>query len=119
MRFLSDQDVYAVTLGLLRNDGHDVVTAAERGLSRASDRDLLEAAHADNRILITRDRDYGGLVHIGAMHGGVIYLRMLPSTQGTVHDELRRVLGKYEEQQLLRAFVVVEPARHRFRLVTQ
>lgn len=34
MRFLSDQDVYAVTVRFLRDLGHDVVTAAEFSLSR-------------------------------------------------------------------------------------
>lgn len=46
---------------------------------------------------------------------GVIYLRMLPSTQNLVHQELERVLQEHSESELKRAFVVVEPGRHRFR----
>jgi len=37
MKFLLDQDVYALTTRFLRGLGHDVVTAAELGLARASD----------------------------------------------------------------------------------
>ncbi len=33
MRFLADQDIYAVTVRLLRQIGHDAVTAAEMGAS--------------------------------------------------------------------------------------
>lgn len=117
MRLLADQDIYAITVTLLLDNGHDVVTAAKLGLSRASDADLLHAAVADQRILVTRDRDYGALVYIAGAPGGVIYLRMAPSTQNVVHDELLRVLGKYEEKELLAAFVVIEPARHRFRSI--
>ncbi len=34
MRFLADQDVYAARVQFLRKLGLDVVTAAERGMSR-------------------------------------------------------------------------------------
>jgi predicted nuclease of predicted toxin-antitoxin system len=118
MRFLADQDVYAKTVILLRDRNHDVITAAELGLSRASDRDLLQAAIQDGRIFLTRDRDFGGLVFVQAIRGGVIYLRILPSTLRAVHDELLRVLGQYDERVLLNALVVVEPARHRVRRMT-
>ena len=37
MKLLADQDVYAATVAFLRDLGHDVDTAAERGLSRAAD----------------------------------------------------------------------------------
>jgi hypothetical protein len=40
---------------------------------------------------------------------------MLPSTQNAVHQELDRVLSEHSEVELLQAFVVVEPGRHRFR----
>ena len=62
MKLLTDQDVYAVTVTLLRTNNHDVATAAEKGLSQASDTVLLQTAAQDGRILVTRDRDFGALV---------------------------------------------------------
>ncbi len=115
MKFLTDQDVYAGTIAFLQQLGHDVITAAQLGLSRADDADLLRAAHSQGRIFVTRDRDFGNLVFVHALGTGVIYLRMLPSTQQVVHAEIERVFKQYSEAELLRAFVVVEPARHRFR----
>jgi predicted nuclease of predicted toxin-antitoxin system len=44
MRFLVDQDVYAVSVQYLSGLGHDVAIAAEKGLSRASDEELFQAA---------------------------------------------------------------------------
>jgi hypothetical protein len=41
MRLLTDQDVYRITVEQLKKWGHDVVTAKELGMQRASDRDLL------------------------------------------------------------------------------
>lgn len=62
MRLLLDQDVYAVTARFLVDAGYDVVLVAQIGLSQASDEEILRTAQEQNRILITRDRDYGNLV---------------------------------------------------------
>lgn len=115
MKFLLDQDVYASTARFLTDLGHDVVLVAKIGLSRASDSDLLKAARDQGRIFVTRDRDFGGLVFVQDLGTGVIYLRILPSTQNAVHQELARVLSEHSEDELMLAFVVVEPGRHRFR----
>lgn len=61
MRFLFDQDVYAVTARFLGDLGHDVVQVAEIGLARASDEEILNVAQEQSRILVTRDRDKPGV----------------------------------------------------------
>jgi len=115
MKFLADQDVYAVTIAVLSGLGHDVVRAAQLGLAQAEDTELLRVAHEQGRIFVTRDRDFGALVFVHGSRPGVVYLRMLPSTQNAVHVELERVLTLYSEQQLQASFVVIEPARYRIR----
>jgi predicted nuclease of predicted toxin-antitoxin system len=80
MRFLADQDVYASTLRFLVGLRHDVIPAAQAGLARAEDVDLLRTAHEKGRIFVTRDRDFGSLVFVERQGPGVIYLRVLPST---------------------------------------
>ncbi|MEH2388565.1 MAG: DUF5615 family PIN-like protein [Nostoc sp.] len=118
MRLLLDQDVYAVTARFLVDAGYDVILVAQIGLSQASDEEILRTAQEQNRILITRDRDYGNLVFVRAMGSGVIYLRILPTTVNKVHNELVRVIETYSEVELIGAFVVVEPDGHRFRKVS-
>ena len=115
MRFLLDQDVYAVTARFLSDMGHEVVPVAEMGLARAEDEEILRVAQDQGRILATRDRDYGNLVFVQALGSGVLYLRMLPSTQNAIHAELERVLSAYTEIELARAFVVIEVGGHRIR----
>jgi predicted nuclease of predicted toxin-antitoxin system len=115
MNLLADQDVFAVTVRYLRDHGHDVATAAELSLSRSDDEELLRTAALDRRVLLTRDRDFGGLMFVAGLDGGVIYLRILPATLNAVHNELQHVLTQYDEDVLLKSLVVVEPARHRIR----
>ena len=117
MKFLADQDVYAATIHALKDLGHEVITASQLGMAKAKDVQLLRAAHDQSRIFVTRDRDFGALVFVQASGPGVIYLRILPSTQQTVHAELARALTLYSEQQLQSSFVVIEPGRHRIRKV--
>jgi predicted nuclease of predicted toxin-antitoxin system len=115
MRFLLDQDVYAATARFLIDLGHDVVLVASIGLSRAQDQEILRIAQEQNRILVSRDRDFGNLVFVRELGAGVIYLRVLPSTQNVVHAELERVLSVHTETELTQSFVVVEPGGHRIR----
>lgn len=117
MRLLLDQDVYALTERFLRRLGHDVVLASQLGLSQAADEMLLRTAGQLGRILVTRDRDFSSLVFLKAMGSGVLYLRILPATQNAVHSEMERVLNTYSEEDLTKAFVVIEPAGHRIRRI--
>jgi predicted nuclease of predicted toxin-antitoxin system len=84
-------------------------------MSRASDIDLLKKAGADERIFVTRDKDFGGLVFVGNFGKGVILLRIRPSTMNQAHDELKNLLDRYTETELKTAFVVVEAGVHRYR----
>ncbi len=118
MKFLTDQDVYSTTIRFLKDLGHNVITAYDEGLSKTDDTTLLMNAREKNRILITRDRDFGELVFVEKLGTGVIYLRMLPSTQNAVHEELDKILKTYSENELKSAFVVIGPGRHRFRRIS-
>jgi predicted nuclease of predicted toxin-antitoxin system len=115
MNLLLDQNVYAATARFLRSMGHDVATVGELGRSQAPDEEVLELAQQTGRILLTRDRDFGGLVFAGRCRSGVVYLRGSPATTQALHVQLRIVLGLYSQEQLQQAFVTVEPGRHRFR----
>ena len=115
MILLLDQDVYGITARFLKNRGYDFIRVSDLGLARASDEEILKVAQEQNRILITRDRDYGNLVFVKSLGTGVIYLRMLPTNLNAVHAELIRVLETYTKKDLLKAFVVVEFNGHRIR----
>jgi len=115
VKFLLDQDVYAVTGRFVAELGHDVETVSRLGLAAADDSVLLKYAQDHDRIFVTRDRDFGALVFLRRAGPGVAYLRMSPATTNAVHKELKIVLRRYSEADLRKAFVVVEPGRHRYR----
>jgi predicted nuclease of predicted toxin-antitoxin system len=115
-RVLIDQDVYRPTIELLRTAGHDVVCAADIGLSRAPDSEILDTATRLGRILITRDLDFGRLLQDPLLRSApVVILRCSPATLSSVHRELLRVLDVHAPGELAGAIIVVEPDRHRIR----
>ncbi|MBI5216584.1 MAG: DUF5615 family PIN-like protein [Ignavibacteriae bacterium] len=115
MKLLLDQDVYELTYLFLKRSTHDILRASDVGLSQASDEEILSWSQSQNRILITRDKDFGELVFLKRLGNGVIFLRMVPHTLDDVHKELTNVLSSYSEEDLRKSFVVVEKGRHRFR----
>jgi predicted nuclease of predicted toxin-antitoxin system len=118
VKFLADQDIWRVTLDLLRSCDHDVLSAGEIGMARGSDQDLLAKASEDKRLLITRDKGFGSLTFLGDFKmSGVILLRIKPENQDQVHAELKRVLETHEEGELQKCFCTVEPGRHRIRRI--
>lgn len=56
MHWLADECISARVVDSLRTAGHDVVSAAE-AFSSATDRDLLEYAMRENRLLLAEDKD--------------------------------------------------------------
>ena len=63
--------------------GHDVDTAFDEGLARATDKEVLHEATAQDRILFTLDRDFLNLKRFPPKrHAGVVVFR--PRRQGAV-----------------------------------
>ena len=62
MRFLIDQCLSAELAEGLAAAGHDAVHVAAYSLSRASDDEILARAAHEDRVLISADTDFGGLL---------------------------------------------------------
>jgi len=92
-----------------------VLRAADIDCAQASDEELLRRAGDMERILVTRDRDFGALVFLKRIGSGVVYLRIPVANLAAGHDQLTSVLSTCSEDELRSAFVVVEPTKYRFR----
>lgn len=76
MELLADESIDMPIVAWLRQEGHDVVAIAEIKPGQA-DAEVLESAHAQHRVLLTRDLDFGELVFSqGRTSAGVILLRL-------------------------------------------
>ena len=73
---LADENVHPEVVTSLRAQGRGVVTVVELGLIGAADIIILRRAHADGRVVLTHDADFGALaVHAGERMVGIVYVR--------------------------------------------
>jgi predicted nuclease of predicted toxin-antitoxin system len=112
LRFLADESCDFAVVRALRAEGHDVVAVAEYA-TRSIDRELMEQARQEERILITEDKDFGRLVFAGKMpSAGVILIRF----PGNARSRLAQVvvhLVRERGAEIGGAFVVIQPAHIR------
>jgi predicted nuclease of predicted toxin-antitoxin system len=77
MRFLTDENIHADVIRKLRQANYDVFSVQDVGLSGHKDHEILEYSEKQDLILISGDKDFGGLIKFGTLwgHGRVILLR--------------------------------------------
>ena len=75
MRFLANENFPLPSVRLLRSAGHDVLSITEESPGISDDR-ILARAVAEERIILTFDRDYGELIYrVGMVAAAVLLLR--------------------------------------------
>lgn len=81
MRLLVNENIPVASVAVLREAGHDVASITEDSPG-ISDEAVMQRAHADDRIVVTFDRDYGELLFRRRLPtpAGVLYLRFIPAT---------------------------------------
>jgi predicted nuclease of predicted toxin-antitoxin system len=114
MRILANENVAGVVVREFRARGHDVLSVKE---SMRGEKDLvvLARAHADCRLLLTCDKDFGELaVRFGLPAGsGVILLRLSGSNPET--DNARAISAVTSRDDWSGHFAVVTDDRVRLR----
>jgi predicted nuclease of predicted toxin-antitoxin system len=98
----------------LRTEGYDVFAASEV-MRRSDDRELIEQAYREQRILLTEDKDFGWLVFVShADSAGVILIRFPGNLRQTLAQVIVQLVQR-EGERLVEAFVVVQPGHIRIR----
>jgi predicted nuclease of predicted toxin-antitoxin system len=116
MNIFADECVFGPTIKFLRDKGHDVVTVHDFALNGHEDTEILAFATAYHRILLTIDLDFGNIRHYPPEHhGGVIILRVRPSTLGQVHIVLAEFLQMTVPETLENTLVVIDHNKIRVR----
>ena len=114
MRFLADENVSRLVVERLRTAGFDVASVHETRPG-ASDKDVLDEAGSDDRVLITEDRDFGELVIRQRLKVRGIILLELDRLPSAAEAELVAEVVRIHGSTLTGNLVVIEPARVRVR----
>jgi len=113
MKILLDTCVWGKAVLELQAAGHDVVWAGDWP-EDPGDWEILARAHAEQRVLVTLDKDFGEMAVVrGAPHSGILRLVNVAARRQAavcVH-----VLRRHGNELLSGAIVTAEPGRLRIR----
>jgi predicted nuclease of predicted toxin-antitoxin system len=113
MRLLVDTCVWGTAAAELRAAGHDVVWSGDWSEDPGDD-EILARAYAEDRVLVTLDRDFGELAIVfGQPHCGIVRLVNLSARQQST--VCLRVLSAYGTDLESGAIVTASPGRVRIR----
>jgi predicted nuclease of predicted toxin-antitoxin system len=111
VRFLVDRCAGRRLADWLRDTGHDVVESRERGPD-PGDRTILEWAAAEERIVVTMDKDFGQFIFAEeAKHAGIVRLPDVPAARRILL--MGKVLDQHSAELQARAVVTVRGGRIR------
>ena len=114
MNLLLDACVWGGGVSALTAAGHDVVWAGDWS-EDPGDAVILTLAHAEGRVLVTLDKDFGELAVLHRQpHSGILRLVNWPARQQAL--ACLRVLDLYGQELQGGAIVTAEPGRVRVRL---
>jgi len=112
LRFLADESCDFAVVRALRAEVYDVLAISEV-MQRSDDRELIEQASRERRILLTEDKDFGWLVYVShSDSAGVILIRFPGNARQTLVDALMNLVHTHG-QELSGAFVVLQPGHTR------
>ena len=95
-KILADENIHILIIDTLINNGYDVNTVINKNLTGVSDEIILENANNEDRILITMDKDFGGILEFGSLFGKgrIILLRYRIINIEQIKNDIRYVLNK-------------------------
>lgn len=109
MRLLADLNISPSTVSFLRDLGYDVVRVDAVLANTASDEEIVEAARADDRSILTQDLDFSAIIALsGARSPSLVTLRLSSSRVSRINEALERVLPQIEEDLAQGSAVTVE-----------
>lgn len=111
MKFLVDICAGRRLAEWLKQRGHDVVESREKDLA-LTDHAILEWAKAENRILVTMDKDFGEIVFIERKgHCGLVRLPDIPTEKRIAL--MSKILADHADDLLAQAVITARGERIR------
>lgn len=112
--FIVDECTGMAVVHFLRAQGFDVIGVSEQ-MPQAIDSDILALALAEQRVVVTNDKDFGDMVFRDARrHAGILLLRLADDRAETKIRVVAAVLAQHGDK-LVNHFVVATEQNIRLR----
>jgi predicted nuclease of predicted toxin-antitoxin system len=109
VKFKLDENLPVSSARALTSAGHDVHTVTAEGLTGAADPNVVAAAAAEARVLITLDRGMGDIrTYPPGSHAGIIVLRLTDQSAPAVSDAITELANSADLEALTGAVAVLQ-----------
>ncbi len=100
---------------VIRSFGYDVEDVRDIGLGSAKDKEIIEYALKNNRIIVTRDTDFGEVLRYPKHPGAIIFRLPYTFTVKEINEKIKEFFSSVSEDELRNAIIIVELSRYRRR----
>lgn len=107
MKFLADVNIAQLIIRFLRNRKYNVLDA-KKNLLLESDAKIIRIAQQENRIILTRDKDFTGLVKLPKYQAPTIVFRMTDQKPENIKNYLEKLLEVTTKETLHRSLTIIE-----------
>ncbi len=115
LRFLLDADMPRSSAGMMRSIGLELEDVRDIGMRGATDKEIIEYALKNNRMIVTRDTDFGEVLRYPE-HPGAIILRLpYAFTAKEINERLKEFFKSVREEEIRETITIVELSRYRKR----
>jgi predicted nuclease of predicted toxin-antitoxin system len=116
MKFLADMGIFPQTVIRLKREGYDAIHLVDEGLQRLEDREILEKARQEQRVILTVDSDFSQLLaETREDLPSVVFFRLRDQSRVVLEARLWEVLEKCHEDLEIGAIISVERKNFRVR----
>lgn len=116
LKFLTDENIFPSTLQILRSYNLDVMDIKELGLTGISDREIIDLAKREGRILVSLDLHFANIfLFPPAECPGIIVIRIKPAVPAKVDRAVEDFLQRMEPQKIQNALVIIGEDKFRIR----
>jgi predicted nuclease of predicted toxin-antitoxin system len=116
VKFKLDENLPASSTAILASAGHDVDTVADEGLVGAPDHDVVAAATAAGRILVSLDRGLGDIrAYPPGSHASMVVLRLSDQSAATASKAISDLTTLTNPESLAGAVAVLQRGLLRIR----
>jgi predicted nuclease of predicted toxin-antitoxin system len=116
VKFKLDENLPASSAAILASAGHDVDTVTAEDLTGAADQDVVTAATAADRILISLDVGMGDIrAYPPGSHAGIVVLRVQDQSAATVNEAISELVSLAEPANLAGAVAILQRGLLRIR----
>jgi predicted nuclease of predicted toxin-antitoxin system len=116
VKFKLDENLPVSSTAILTSAGHDVDTVTQEGLIGAPDRDVVAAATAAGRILISLDRGLGDIrAYPPGSHAGIVVLRLTDQSAAAATKAVSDLATLHNPDSLAGAVTVLQRGLLRIR----